>query len=116
MSGTTDRQKWGFSLLEVMIASLIVFVVAIGFSAALSSTAKQRMEARLRSAALIEANSNMELVLAGATTNVVADGQRDYIDIDTNTYALTRSSSDPGLLWWFDGESYDKKITVTAIP
>jgi prepilin-type N-terminal cleavage/methylation domain-containing protein len=105
--------KKGFTLLEVMLASLLACVIAVGFATALSLAARQRMEARIRTAALVEANSSAEFVLATANSNVVHRGESGFLNIHTNNLSLTLEPSDPNLQWVFDGQSYREQITAT---
>jgi prepilin-type N-terminal cleavage/methylation domain-containing protein len=107
--------KKGFTLIEVMIAALMVCVIAAGFATALSLAARQRMDARIRTAALVEANSSAEFVMAAANSVQVPKGHAGFlkIDPDEGVLSLTLESSDPHLQWDFDGQSYREQITAT---
>lgn len=94
-----------------MVAALIVSIIAMGFGAGITQATKRRMEARLRDAAVIEANSCMELVLAKAGTNVLSAAP-GFISISTNDFSLAVHDTDPGMQWVFDNASYPERIDV----
>lgn len=104
------KNKSGFSLLEVMAATIVLGIIAIASSSYFVHAARERMSARARQAALIEANTLMEQAF-GAVHTGTYDSSPGYLSSN-----MTYSSGNPGLIREFDGKNIPKTIKVEPSP
>ena len=105
--GKRKLAKRGMTLLEVMIAAVILGIMTVSGGSYFVHAAKLRMHVRAMQAATIEANSLMESAYGTLTESSYGNGT-GYFDRDMNY-----SSTDPNDQWQFDGLPYDVTVLVT---
>jgi prepilin-type N-terminal cleavage/methylation domain-containing protein len=95
--------KRGFTLVEVMMATIILGIMTIAGSAYFAHAARARMMARGIQASLIEASSLMERAFEASDVTLYSNV------LGSTTGYLTRDmvykSSKPSEVWTFDGDS-----------
>ena len=99
--------KNGVSLLEVMIAIVVLGIVAITAGTSIEMAAKARRRARFEQAALIEADRLMERTMAEVTSNTCSSGTACLLGSNFE------AASNPALTWTFDGMDLGKQIALT---
>ena len=105
----TVRKK-GVTLVEVMVAVIILGIMTASAAAYVVHAARVKMMARAQQAATIEANTLMEWMFQAAHRTHYDSGA-GYFDPNND---MVFSSDDPNSIWSFDGESYP--VTVRLVP
>jgi prepilin-type N-terminal cleavage/methylation domain-containing protein len=100
----------GFTLMEAMMAIVIIGILAVSGAAFFGYAAQFRARARAEHAATIEANSMMEWAYQAARRSHY-DAAPGYFNPDPDSKTITFSSGgNPGAEWTFDGIDYPVSI------
>jgi prepilin-type N-terminal cleavage/methylation domain-containing protein len=105
----------GFTLVEVMVASLLIGILTICGAVFFGNAARVRMDARLRQAALIQANSLMERAYEAADESVYASmGAKAWFAVEADG-SLSYSGVNPLETWTFDGKALPLSISFIKV-
>jgi prepilin-type N-terminal cleavage/methylation domain-containing protein len=98
----------GFTLVEVMVAVVIIGVLVVGGASYLAGAARLRVTARAQQAATIEANSLMEWACQVARRSHY-DAAPGYFDPEDN---MSFSGMNPSAQWTFDENGYLESVRL----
>jgi prepilin-type N-terminal cleavage/methylation domain-containing protein len=91
----------GFSLVEIMVAAVILSIILAGSAMFLISASRQRLLHRQKSAAMVLSNALLEEAYAVTSEATFSAGNTVFLLEDGDF-----SNANPGRSWEYDGETY----------
>lgn len=112
VSKQTKREN-GFTLLEVLLASIIMMIIFLGAGGYLIHSTRVRMQTRRQAAADIEANSTMEQAfwLIDNSNSAIPENGSCFLKYTDGAPAY--ANTDPLLTWSTDGNTYRKRVNIS---
>lgn len=103
----------GFTLVEIMAATIIIGIIAAGVGSGLYYSQKSQMTSRARHAAVFTASSLLEEARAASKIDSTPKIPQSSVRWLQTDYSLGSSKPSPPLNWDFDGKSYNMSAVIT---
>ncbi|MCU0858276.1 MAG: prepilin-type N-terminal cleavage/methylation domain-containing protein [Pontiellaceae bacterium] len=106
----SKRNRKGFSLVELMVAAVVLSVLMTTSGISLVHVAKKRSEYRARCAALILANAKLEQAYGLVNQATFTDSGLTSGFLDDG---MVLHAGNPNLTWEYDDVTLDRSVLVT---